>query len=305
MQKKILLAVDDSIHSKQAVRYAARMTRVVDDLFFDLVHIQPAISLYLKEAANPAPLKALMAKHLEAAHRLLERYQNDLLRLEADPQHIALKALPRKQGVAKDLLEYAQAGRYDALLVGRRGASYLKDLMMGSVTAGLIEHTEVIPIWVVDGDVVSDKVLLAIDGSENSLRALDHVAFVLAGQAAVRLEMLHVEPKIGDYCEIDFSNPVEAETVEIILNGDRHCIADFYTSARAVLKNAGFSDDQYHIRVLKDRMRAGKAVLDEARKAGYGTVVVGRQGQGRSIFSGSVARYVIGKATGHALWIVP
>ena len=28
MQKKILLAVDDSIHSKQAVRYAARLARV-------------------------------------------------------------------------------------------------------------------------------------------------------------------------------------------------------------------------------------------------------------------------------------
>lgn len=305
MQKKILLAVDGSIHSKQAVRYAARLARVNDALFFDLLHIQPAISLYLTEASNPAPLKALMAKQSREAHRLLERYQDEMLRLEVDPQRVALKTLPRKQGVAKDLLDYGQAGRYDALLVGRRGASYVTELIMGSVTAGLIEHTEVIPIWVVDGDVASDKILLAIDGSENSLRALDHVAFILTGQSAVKLEILHVEPKIGAYCQIDFSDPVGAETAEIILSGHRRCIDDFYSSARAVLKNAGFPQDRCRIKVVKNRLRAGKAVLDELHGGDYGTLVVGRQGQGRSMFSGSVARYVISKATGCALWVVP
>lgn len=305
MQKKILVAADGSVHSRQAVRYAARLARTMDDLFFDLIHVEPAVSLYLKEASSPAPLKALMAKQAEAARRLLEQHQEEMLRLDVSPQRISLVTLPRRHGVAKDILEYSQARRYDAVLVGRRGVSYLKELVIGSVTAGLIEHAEVVPVWVVDGEVTSDRVLLAVDGSENSLRAVDHVSFILGGQACVRLDLLHVEPKIGDYCGIDFSDPAVADGTDIILEGDRQCIDRFYALARAVLKKAGFSDNQYGIKVVKNRVRAGKAVVDEAQRGGYGTVVVGRHGQGRNFFSGSVARYVISKATERALWVVP
>ena len=65
MEKKLLLAVDDSVHSKHAIQYAVNMASAVNELKFTLFHVQPAISQFLlKEARkrfteNAHALKAL------------------------------------------------------------------------------------------------------------------------------------------------------------------------------------------------------------------------------------------------------
>jgi hypothetical protein len=47
MDKKIVIAVDDSRHSKNAVQYAAGIYEVLEDMKFTLMHVQPTISEYL------------------------------------------------------------------------------------------------------------------------------------------------------------------------------------------------------------------------------------------------------------------
>ena len=44
MQKKILVAVDDSTPSRQAVEYAGRMAGIIPELGVTLFHVQPPIS---------------------------------------------------------------------------------------------------------------------------------------------------------------------------------------------------------------------------------------------------------------------
>ena len=55
----------------------------------------------------------------------------------------------------------AEKGLYDAIVVGRRGLSRAQKTFMGSVSAKLTTHSRVIPVWVVDGDVRSMKILVA------------------------------------------------------------------------------------------------------------------------------------------------
>jgi hypothetical protein len=43
MDKKLVIAVDDSRHSKNAVRYAAGIHEVLEDIKFTLMHVQPTI----------------------------------------------------------------------------------------------------------------------------------------------------------------------------------------------------------------------------------------------------------------------
>jgi hypothetical protein len=47
------------------------------------------------------------------------------------------------------------------------------------------------------------KILLAVDGSESALRAVDHMAFMLSGNPEVRFCFFHVTPRLKDCCEID------------------------------------------------------------------------------------------------------
>jgi len=52
MQKKILIAIDNSTSSRQTVEYAGRMQGLLRDLVFTLLHIQPAISQFLLDEAR-------------------------------------------------------------------------------------------------------------------------------------------------------------------------------------------------------------------------------------------------------------
>ncbi|MBW2144809.1 MAG: universal stress protein, partial [Deltaproteobacteria bacterium] len=52
MEKRILVAIDDSIHSKKAIEYAVKMRSVVTDLSYALFSVQPTISEYLVHDSN-------------------------------------------------------------------------------------------------------------------------------------------------------------------------------------------------------------------------------------------------------------
>ena len=55
MEKKILMAVDDSIHSNQSLRYATNILSGAKDATFTLFHGQPMISQYLLDEARTDP----------------------------------------------------------------------------------------------------------------------------------------------------------------------------------------------------------------------------------------------------------
>ena len=54
MQKKILVAVDDSTPSRQAVEYAGRVGGIIQELGVTLFHVQPPISQFLLDEAKGA-----------------------------------------------------------------------------------------------------------------------------------------------------------------------------------------------------------------------------------------------------------
>ena len=208
MAKKIMIAVDDSRHSKNAVRYIARLSGRIEDLAVVLFTVQPMISQFLvdearKKVASQKELKAVMEKNAATAMDLLESYRKAMVEQGVDSSRIQLVTHPRKLDIAKDTIEYAQEGRFDALVIGRRGISGLQELFMGSVSSNIAQNSNVIPVWIVGGDITPARFLVAVDGSDYSLRAIDHLAFTMSA-ADVSLTFLHVRPKLKDYCAIDF-----------------------------------------------------------------------------------------------------
>ena len=186
MEKKILIAVDDSRHSENALRYAASLHETGNDTRFVLFHVQPTISQYLLDEARTKPganaqLKKLKHKNEQAAQVLLEKYKALLMSRGVPDADIDLLSLPRKTGVAKDILEYSTAMQYDAILLGRRGLSGLAETFLGSVSANVVDNSPMIPVWLVDEKSAANRVMVAVDGSESSLRAVDHLALILGG----------------------------------------------------------------------------------------------------------------------------
>lgn len=310
MEKKILAAVDDSLHSRQALDYAARMAGIIPELSVTLLHIQPTISQFLLEESRSRPsaraeLKKILAKNQAAAQAMLARQKDTLLRSGMEDRTVQLVTIPRRLGLAKDILDYGQTGLYDSILIGRRGLSGLQQMVMGSVSTSLAENSRVIPIWLVGGEVRSTRILASVDGSESSFRAIDHLAFMLSGNADARMSFFHVTPKLRDYCAIDFSQKEGVELEGIMAGGDKRCMDDFFPAALKRLKEAGFTEERIEIQSAESLISIGETILRAARSGGFGTIVTGRRGLNKASPGGRVSNFLCQKLSDAALWMVP
>ncbi len=310
MVKKLMIAVDDSLHSKNAVRYVTRLSARMDNLNYVLFTAQPMVSQFLvdeakKNANSQRELRAVMERNATTSQKLLDNYKRLMVKDGVDESRIQTVTQPRKLDIGKDIIEYAQTGRFDALVIGRRGVSSLQEFFMGSVSSNITQHSNIIPVWIIGGDVVPAKFLVAVDGSEYSLRAIDHLAFALSDAVGISLTFLHVRPKLKDFCEVDFE-ATRAETLEnLILKGDKTCIDNFYDVALKKLSEFGIGEDRIQTRTVTGLANIGAAILKEVQTGSYDTVVMGRSGVNKSFFTGSVTNTVLNKISEGAVWLVP
>jgi nucleotide-binding universal stress UspA family protein len=308
VEKKILLAVDDSVHSRHSIQYALRMSSVVSDFTWTLFHVQPSISQFLLDEAKTdrkakAELKKIIRKNAEDAQAILERYKAQMVRTGIADKRISVATQPKALGLVRDILDRAERGLYDAIVVGRRGLSRVQKAFMGSVTAKLVEHSRVVPVWVVDANVTSARIMVAVDGSVSSLGAVDHLCFMVGENPKIKVTLFHVMPRLREYCVIDFDDK-DAGIDQVIAQGDKRYIDHFYAHARDRFREAGIQENQIEIKVSKCTVNVGKAIVDEAKKGNYGTVVIGRRGASKAFFMGSVSRYVLQRTSNRALWLV-
>ena len=314
----VMIAVDGSKKSLKAVDYAVRMTRLIPGLQFNLLYVLPQIPPFLQSEARTDGAMRKRMKALEAAN---ERKAREIL--DEAGKHIAsqgiesgrVKQLFRKRlsGLAKDILNQAEMGRYDALIVGRRGKTRAEELFMGSVSSQLVQHATNIPLWIVEGKAVRPNILVAVDGSEASLRAVDHVGFMLGSNPEAVVHFLHVTPKLQSYCAIDLTDHKlswEAEEADVAAieeefhREDSVCLDDFNRKAVNTLRRAGFSQDRIYFEEREISMGVARTVLKVAREGDCGTIVVGRRGLGKSSFLGGISDRIIRRSEDRAVWLV-
>ena len=310
MKKKVLVAVDDSRHSEKALHYAAGLYEIVKPITYVLFHVEPAISQYLVDEARTRPkaraqLERLMRKSHEASQELLEKHKSAMCTQGVAENDVNTVSLPRKFGVAKDILEYGTALLYDAIIIGRRGLSGLTEMFVGSVSTNVVDNSQLLPVWLVDQQGPSPSVMAAVDGSESSFRAVDHLAFMFGGNDRVNITFFHVAPRLADFCPIDFKDTDTSTLEEMIQQGDKACVDRFFAHALKKLEDAGIAQHQVRIEVREGGFSAGKAILEAYRKGRFGTLIIGRRGMDKKFFTGSVSRHLINRFSDGALWVVP
>lgn len=308
MKKKIMLPVDDSVHSSQAVGYAVKMSELIRELGYVLFHVQPSISGFLADEARidykaRRQLQGVMEKNAREALGLLEQHKAQMVKSGIPEDCIEMVTQPKSMGIARDILDWAQQHMYDAVVVGRRDRSGVQKAFMGSVTAKLAAYSMVCPLWVIDGTPASEKILLAVDGSEGSLKAVDHVSFMFEGNNTVKITLFHVALKLGDYCEINYEDPI-SDLEKTVTQGAKRCMDRFFAHAQDKLKKAGIGQNQLEIKVSKRAIQGGRAIIDEAKEENYGTVVVGRRGTGKAFYVGTVSKNVLDRGDDMALWLI-
>ena len=144
-------------------------------------------------------------------------------------------------------------------------------------------------------------ILIAVDDSENSQRAVSYVGRVLACAQSYHITLLHVIPEPEEDYFPDLRNRNRW------LDRYRQKMTALLEAYRRELIERGFSEDNVAVRLkLKFCPSMAECILSEREKLHCGTIVVGRQGLSRSeeFLFGSISSKIVTHARNCTVWVV-
>ena len=145
------------------------------------------------------------------------------------------------------------------------------------------------------------KILVVVDASETSRRAVSYVSRMLGGLSGFYVVFLHViNPPEEDYfsCRSEQEKWMQQHRIEI----DR-----FLGGYRQILIREGFDPKALALKTtLRYRPSIVECILEEQNRLGCGTVVVGRHNGSRSeeILFGSISSKIVSNAKHCTVWVV-
>ena len=292
-RRKILLAVDGSEQAFEAARY-------VSQLFLPNCMEVVLFHSFWEARKDPAyrHRQAFIAEWMSEQERAIQEFLERARRLFLDrgvPEDLVItKIKERKLGIVRDIVEECQ-GDFDAVVVGREGMSKLKDLVLGSIAKELIQCPLTIPLCVVGGTPAVGRILLGMDASQGAMKALDYLGTML-NCTDCEGALFHVIKAF------DFVIASAGEELQKTERAAKLCLEE----AICHLEQEGLSRDRITTKIAAVTDTCSRAIVEEAREGGYGTIVVGRRNLSglKQYFIGRVSNKVLKLAKEMAVWVV-
>lgn len=132
--EKILIAMDDSEDSLEAIEYAGHMIGKGQKVtLFNVLTTEREIEIAKKKVEG-----------------LLAQAKGHLQDTGIDENDIEIKVAIKKKGVAEDILEEVKKGEYGSVILGKRGVSKAHKLLFGSISNYIVQHAKDCGVWVID-----------------------------------------------------------------------------------------------------------------------------------------------------------
>ncbi|MBI4682411.1 MAG: universal stress protein [Nitrospirae bacterium] len=153
-----------------------------------------------------------------------------------------------------------------------------------------------------NSDLLKDRhVLIALDESENAKRALLYAADFLGGVPGFRATLLSIIPEPPeDFFGTDKDRQMWIE--------DQHFKAkEMLDKYRRILIQSGFSEDKVEVLIdVKNCPSVAECILEEQRKLGCCTVIVGRRGISKTeeFMFGSTSSKILHAGKNCAVWVI-
>ena len=156
------------------------------------------------------------------------------------------------------------------------------------------------------------KMLIAIDGSECALKAVDFAGRQFSGVNDLLITLLHVLPYPPAPLWDDGHIPTKEEkgerdnAIERWLANQRSKTEGIFGKAVDILTRNGFAAHQIEKKTVSDSTDVAGSILEETRDNGYQTLVVGRCGHSaaKQFIIGSVTMKIISHGAGVAICVV-
>jgi len=309
LSKMVVLPVDGSENALRSLDYLHLIYGDKHRLEVTLKYVLPSLPPVLTDNRSmdrdtATKLKIIENKSIRMAEKILTQAKHYLIDKGFDAERVQTIYKKKESGVAQDICKWVESKRADAVLISSRGRSRLEAFFMGEISSKLLEYCRVCPVWIVQGQVKSNRVLIAIDSSENALRAVDHAGFMLSGTDCP-VTIFHTMRHLRRFVPQEVLDEAP-ELEELWKTKAGQEIEPFMTKAEEMLVKAGVSESQISKKIVDGSRSAASDILEEARNNDYGTIVMGRRGISgvQEFFMGSVSSKVLQNSTAMAVWIV-
>jgi len=153
MFNNVLVAVDGSEHSKKALNHALELAEKFDGkitlihVYSSVVPLAPSVDTLSTPVLTPPASTAIAAELAERAKQRGEQILNEAERIVKERGIPVAKTLKEGDAV-REIAAAAQEGKFDLVVVGHRGLSKLKELVLGAVSEG-VSHKAPCPVLIV------------------------------------------------------------------------------------------------------------------------------------------------------------
>jgi nucleotide-binding universal stress UspA family protein len=305
---RILLAIDGSDRSFAAARYLGQVISKQSEIVLFHVMVE-APEAFRDLGTDPLtemenyPITVWKTHQEETIREFMAVACDILVSCGFAKEAISVKTRAMQTGVVRDILRESQQD-YSALVVGRTGISKIEGITLGSVAAKLVEGISHLPVVVVGERPDSPKILIALDGSKGSLKAVRCVA-ALFDPAACEILLCHVIRPLSNQQLSSKELFIPKHEADWIEANQRKIVPVIHEASRRLM-DAGFAPASLSSEILTYQKSRAAALARAARDGGCDTIVLGRRGltSVENFMIGRVSRKILHFAYQPALWIV-
>lgn len=307
MGKKILIAVDGSVHSSNIIHYLGRLFGRLEDTHYHLLYVVPcSVPQSGREWMDELALLSALSPQARGNMVRGQKYMTSaIIRLGehgVKPEQISTETMIMREGIARDIIREAQRELYDALVIGRRGLSAMEEMIMGSVSQTILKKAD-IPVWLIDGQVDSCKFLVPVDGSLCVLRALDHLAFILGDNPCAEITLFHSEAFFSR------SRKLTKEECQIYMDSEwceahRDCQECLFHAPERLLTEQGIPKELIRQVKTDKGLHPSRQIVRQALVGDFGTIVMGRSRDAGKGFLARISDRVVAMVENTAIWLI-
>lgn len=299
----ILIPVDGSEHASAAARYGERLARAVGARM-ELLHVfedTPGMIMQrVGYTGGEAVEERVSAEEFDRQRQVSAQraFQQTRAVLEGGVDVIdrILSGDP-----AEAVSHYARGVDDPVFVMGRRGAGEIWELLVGSVTEGVIHRTEY-PVTVVTysaelraGAGGGSVLIVPVDESEQSLAAARHANLIARATGAV-VHLLHVFPaSLREVYAGGGGNTGELQAADTFSEESFSEVARASADEAFARARKQFDLDVVAIEEIKRPGKPARAIINHARANPGSEVIMARHGHGRirEFLLGSVSQRVL------------
>ncbi len=283
MTRHLLVTVSDDPSALAGIRFVGSFFRHKDNMRLTLFFTATSPQFHNTPREGSFLAEQRRTQREESGIRALEQAGDILMGHGFERPQVDTKLKSGCGSKVSDIILEADKELYDAVVLGRRGVSWLEEALGQSVTRDLFEKPLSFPFWVCrEPEVERKNVLLCVDGSAPSLRMADHVGFMLEEHPEHSITLFTVEKKVR-------------EDVGVIFDECLDTLADNNIPKSRVKT------------VVSREHNVANAILGIARQERFGVVAMGRTGTGGGImdklFLGSASSVLFHQLRGAVLWV--